>query len=175
MIRLGSLSLLISHPTPNSGSEKSLGLYPGTGLSSARFFPALVKGDQAVLWSTSSGHWLSSFPTTPLHAPGILRSQTHPDVCGLLEVSLWMPRRQAVLLSPPLPGWGRVVTGKQSASKTLLFQSSTTNVVFFIWSWKCLMTTWFLLKNYFYKWKHLYILVDKISLCIVRYKSENKH
>lgn len=122
MLCLGSFSLLISHPMPNSGLKKSLGLYPATSLISARFFPALVKADQTLLWSISFWQWFASLPTTLLHAPGILCSQGHPDVCSLLEVSLLISKLQTFLLFLSLPGWVSAVTERQATLMTLLFQ-----------------------------------------------------
>lgn len=60
-------------PMLNSGSEKPLGLYPGTSLIGARFFPSLMKGDQALLWSNIflatvcfSSHQFPSCPGYPV-------------------------------------------------------------------------------------------------------------
>lgn len=121
MLCFGSFSLLISHPMPNSGSKKSLGLYPATSLISARFFPALVKADQTLLWSISFWQWFASLPTTFFRALCILYSQGHPDVCSLLEVSLLISKLQTFLLFLSLPGWVSVVTERQTAFMTLLF------------------------------------------------------
>lgn len=162
-------------PMLNSGSEKSLGLYPGTSLISARFFPSLMKGGQALLWSNIFLATVCFLPTTLLHAPGILCSPGHPDVCSLHEVSLLIPRLQNFLFFLSLPAWVSLVTGRQSASWLWCFRvSSLESAIFFLWSLKSFMLKWFLLNKYFYKWSHIYILVDKGSLYILRMKANNK-
>lgn len=68
----------------NSDSEKSLGLYLGTSLITARFFPVLMK-DQTLLWSISLCQWFTSLPTILLHAPGIRCPREPPDVVIFLR------------------------------------------------------------------------------------------
>lgn len=139
------------------------------------FFHHSWKGIRHCFDLISFWQQFASLPTTLLHAPGILCSPGHPDVCSLHEVSLLVPRLQNFLFFLSLPAWISLVTGRQSASWLWCFRvSSLESAIFFLWSLKSFMLKWFLLNKYFYKWSHIYILVDKGSLYILRMKANNK-